>query len=305
MAHRENEADIVMMNHYHGEPPDPFVSGQHMIISIVMLRHPIKTVPSIILYKCYHNRSVKPFVSVTLHHCILALISMRNSKESTIPPTVFVATGNLVDKIINQRNTFKYNGSPNRNTSEAAFLDGTTSSSSFKRTHNALTHHHIKELIASWIIGYNLINEILNPVDKIRKQWIHQKSWNHMTLLPFYSGNTNNLLKPLEEWGENVKIIVGYTKFNISTTTHRFPINISAFKRSILADAFQLFDQCIPTNIDPDMTILDDMIVTQFQGRILVCHKNFNNSTTTDSFQSLTPNIGVGNIYLSRCSPSN
>jgi hypothetical protein len=89
--------------------------------------------------------------------------------------------------------------------------------------------------------------------------------------------------------GRKCEIIVGYTKFNISTTTHRFPINISAFKRSILADAFQLFDQCIPTNIDPDMTILDDMIVTQFQGRILVCCNKCNSSTTTQRILSAGP----------------
>jgi hypothetical protein len=70
-------------------------------------------------------------------------------------------------------------------------------------------------LIALKINRYNLINEVLNPVDEIIKQWSHRKSWNHMKSLLFYSGNTKNLLKPLEEWGENVKIIVGYTKFNI------------------------------------------------------------------------------------------
>jgi hypothetical protein len=144
MAHRENEADTVMMNHYHGEPPDSFVSGQHMIIDIIMPSPTIKTVPSIIHSKCYHNMAIKPSVSVILCHCILDLISMRNSKESTITPTIFVATGNFVDKIIHQRNTLKYNGSPNRATSEAAFLDGTTSSSSLKRTHNPSTHHHVK-----------------------------------------------------------------------------------------------------------------------------------------------------------------
>jgi hypothetical protein len=77
--------------------------------------------------------------------------------------------------------------------------------------------------------------------------------------------------------GGNVKIIVGSTKFNISTTIHRFQINISAFERSILEDAFRLFDQCHPTNIDPDMTILDGMIAAQFRGRILVLRKNFDN----------------------------
>jgi hypothetical protein len=208
MAHRENEADIVMMNQYHGEPPDP----QDMIIDIIMPRLPIKTVPSIIHFKCYHNMSIKPSDSVTLNHWILDQISM---KESTITPTMFVATGNFVDKNFHQRNTLKYNGSPNRATREAAFLDGATSSSSLKRTHNASTHHYVKELIALKILGYNLINEILNPVEKIRKQCSHWKSWNHITLLLFYSENTNNLLTTLKEWGENVKIIVGYTKFNI------------------------------------------------------------------------------------------
>jgi hypothetical protein len=56
---------------------------------------------------------------------------------------------------------------------------------------------------------------------------------------------------------------------------------------SIPEDSFQLFYQCNPTNIDPDMTILVSMIGTQFWGRILVCHEKFNNSTTPDPFQSV------------------
>jgi hypothetical protein len=52
-------------------------------------------------------------------------------------------------------------------------------------------------------------------------------------------------------------------------------------------DSFQLFDHCNLSNFDSDMSILACMIATQFQGRILVHRKNFNNSTTTDSFQSV------------------
>jgi hypothetical protein len=84
-----------------------------------------------------------------------------------------------------------------------------------------------------------------------------------------------------------VKIIVGYTKVNISRTTHWFQINILAVERSILSDAFQLFYQCNPTNIDPNMTILDGMIATQSRDRILVRQEKCNNSTTTDPFQSV------------------
>jgi hypothetical protein len=53
-----------------------------------------------------------------------------------------------------------------------------------------------------------LINEKLNPVDEIRKQWKHWKIWNHLKPLLFYSGNTNDLIKPAEEGGEEAKIIV-------------------------------------------------------------------------------------------------
>jgi hypothetical protein len=245
MGHRENEAYTVIMNHYHGEDPDQFNSAQHMITDIIVRfsqndvpRPPIKIVPRIILSKGFNTMPIKSSVSMALHHCGLALISW-NSKESTITPTMFGATMNFMDQIINQRKTLKYNGEPNRTIrcgfgcSEAVFLDGTTSSSSLKRTHNASTHLYIKELIASKILGYNLINDILNSVDKIRKQWNHQNSWNHMKSLLFYYVSTNNLLKPLDERGENVKIIVGYTKFDISTTIHWFQINISAFERYI------------------------------------------------------------------------
>jgi hypothetical protein len=43
------------------------------------------------------------------------------------------------------------------------------------RTNNASTYHYSKELIASRILGYDLINENLNHVDEKIKQW---KQWN-------------------------------------------------------------------------------------------------------------------------------
>jgi hypothetical protein len=180
-----------------------------------------------------------------------------------------------VDQSINQTNTLEYNDAPNITTryvfgySEAAFLDSTTSSSALKRAHNASTYHHIKELIASKIIGYNLINEKLNPVDEISKQWKHWKIWNHRKPLHFYSVDTGNPNNPAEEWGEKVKMTVSSNNFNISPNTHLFEAIISSLERYIHVDAFQVFDHQNTTGIGEDTIILAIIIRTQFHHTIL------------------------------------
>jgi hypothetical protein len=287
MVQRENKNYTVfymrIMNHSYGEPPDQVFYAWHMIIDIRI---------ALVDSKCYHNKFIKPSVSMILHHCQLALISW-HSKEETNSPYTLGAVWNFVDQSIKQTHTLDYNGAPNTPTrfvlgySEAAFIDGTTFSSPLKRKHNTLTYQHIKELIALKITGYNLINEKLNPVDKISKQWKHRMIWNHMKSLLFCSGDSNDLMKPAEEWGEKVKNIVGCNKFNISTTTYRFQPITSALERSTPIDSFQLFDQCNPINIDPDMTILASMIAPQFRGRILLHCEKCNNSTTNHLFQSV------------------
>jgi hypothetical protein len=84
-----------------------------------------------------------------------------------------------------------------------------------------------------------LINEKLNYADEINKQWKHFNVLYHPTSFLFYSEDTEYQMKPVDEWGEKVKIVVGYYKFNISTTTHWFQIIILAFGRSISLDALQ------------------------------------------------------------------
>jgi hypothetical protein len=60
-----------------------------------------------------------------------------------------------------------------------------------------LSSHHSIDCIKEDLV--NLINENLNPVDGMRKQWKHQMIWNHMKSLLFYSGDTNDQIKPAEE----------------------------------------------------------------------------------------------------------
>jgi hypothetical protein len=109
----------------------------------------------------------------------------------------------------------------------------------------------------------------------------NRKTWSHLKPLLFYSGYTNDLIKPAEEWGEEENILVVCNKFNISTTTYRFQAIISALDRSIIIDVLQLFNHCNLTSINYDMTILVKNIVTPFQGIIPVSCKKGNNSTIT------------------------
>jgi hypothetical protein len=87
--------------------------------------------------------------------------------------------------------------------------------------------------------------------------------------------------------GRKAEIFVGCNKFNISTTTYWFQTITLELEIYTPVDSFQLFDQCNLTNIDPNMTILASMIVSQFRGIILVLQEKCSNSTTTNPFQSI------------------
>jgi hypothetical protein len=151
-----------------------------------------------------------------------------------------------------------------------------TPSSSLRRKHVTLSYHHVRVWIVSRILGYYCY-EKLNPLDEISKKWKHWKIWNQLMSLLCYSGDTNDLIKPVEEWGEEAKIIVGSNKFNISTTTHAFQTIILALERPTALNALQLFDLSNTTSISDELAILVNTIVTQFQGIIPVCCKKGNN----------------------------
>jgi hypothetical protein len=130
--------------------------------------------------KCYHSMFINSLVSVILHHCRLALIS-RHYKEATNNSYTPGAIWNFVDQSINQTITLEYNGAPNIPTrfffwiQRSGFHRRHNLQFIIERTHNEKTYWHIKQLIALKIIGYHVINEKLNPVYKLSKQWQHQK----------------------------------------------------------------------------------------------------------------------------------
>jgi LPS sulfotransferase NodH len=81
-------------------------------------------------------------------------------------------------------------------------------------------------------------------------------------------------MRPADEWGEMVKIIVDYIKYNISTTTHWFQTVITAFERSTSVKGLKLFDHCNTSSINDDMTILTSMIATQLEAELLFVVRN-------------------------------
>jgi hypothetical protein len=87
-----------------------------------------------------------------------------------------------------------------------------------KRRCNALPYNHIREPISSKILEYHLIDERLDPVNKVSKKGSRCNMCNHRKPLLLYSLNTNGMIRPAEESVEKAKIILQ----QYSRTTHPF-----------------------------------------------------------------------------------
>jgi hypothetical protein len=72
------------------------------------------------------------------------------------------------------------------------------------------------------IVGCHMVGEKFNPFDKLSKKQTHQKIWDHIKQLLFYSGNPCYLIKPGKELVEKAKITASCNNFNISPTTYLF-----------------------------------------------------------------------------------
>jgi hypothetical protein len=92
-------------------------------------------------------------------------------------------------------------------------------------------------LIASKNLGYHSVGGKFDPADRLDKQLKHYKIWSYLKTLLFYSGDPGDLINPVENWGEKVKIIGGCNNLNISRITHPFQTIISALERPTPLDA--------------------------------------------------------------------
>jgi hypothetical protein len=131
----------------------------------------------------------------------------------------------------------------------ATVRDSTATHSLPKQHYDASAYNHVSKCTASMIVGSHLVNEKVNPANKVGKQWKQYKSWNHLKTYIFYSGDPGDLIKPAEKWGEKMKIIDGCSNLNSSTTIHLFQTIILALERYTYVDAIQVLQHHYPTGI--------------------------------------------------------
>jgi hypothetical protein len=140
-----------------------------------------------------------------LHLCNQTLVDWYPKRQATVETATFgsefTAARIAVDQIIEFRTTLRYLGVP---VSEKSYMFGdnqaviTNSSiphSSLSKRHNALTYHHVREMIAANILGYYWIDDKNNPADIVSKHWSYPQIWHLLKPLLFYSGDTFDLLE--------------------------------------------------------------------------------------------------------------
>jgi hypothetical protein len=90
---------------------------------------------------------------------------------------VFTVAQIFVDQIVNQWNTLDHLGLSDNSKrflcdgNQVVVMNSLISHSSLQRTHKAINFHHIRELIASKVLGYHLVNAKFNLADKVSKRW--------------------------------------------------------------------------------------------------------------------------------------
>jgi hypothetical protein len=89
---------------------------------------------------------------------------------------------------------------------QAVVMNSSIPHSLLNKRHNALSYHHVREMIAAKILGYYWIDGKLNPADIVSKNWAYLQIWYLLKPLLFYSGDPGDLIGYEEGQKEKVKI---------------------------------------------------------------------------------------------------
>jgi hypothetical protein len=120
----------------------------------------------------------------------------------------FTAARIAVDQIINLRTTLRYLGVPVHHKSymfgynQAVVMNSSIPHSSLNKIHNALSYHHVREMIAANIMGYYWIDGKMNPAEILSKHWAYPQIWHLLKPLLFYSGDPGDRIEQSEEQKE-------------------------------------------------------------------------------------------------------
>jgi hypothetical protein len=129
----------------------------------------------------YYDMLTGRSVSGILHLCNQTLIDWYSKWHATVETATFVseftAARIAVDQIIDLRKTLLYLGVPIHHKSymfgdnHAVVMNSSIPHSSLDKSHNALSYHRVRTMIAAKILGYYWIDGKLNTADIVSKNW--------------------------------------------------------------------------------------------------------------------------------------
>jgi hypothetical protein len=127
----------------------------------------------------YHDILTGGSVTGILHLCNQTLIDWYSKRQATVETATFglefTAARIAVDQIIDLRATLLHLGVPVHHKSymfgenQAVVMNSSIPHSSLNKRHNALSYHHVREMIAAKILGYYWIDGKLNHADIVSK----------------------------------------------------------------------------------------------------------------------------------------
>jgi hypothetical protein len=104
-------------------------------------------------------------------------------ESATFGSDEFIAARIAVDQIIDLQTTLQYLGVPVHHKrymygdNHAVIMNSSIPHSSLNKQQNALSYHHVREMIAAKILGYYWIYGKLNPADIVSKHWAYLQIW--------------------------------------------------------------------------------------------------------------------------------
>jgi hypothetical protein len=123
-----------------------------------------------------------------------------SKKQATVETATygseFVAARTCVEQIIDLRTTLRYLGVPIR---DKSFMFGDNKSvvdssmqvnAKLHKRHTILSFNHVRECIASKMVGFYFIHVESNPADILSKHWGYSQIWTRLKALLFWMGDT-------------------------------------------------------------------------------------------------------------------
>jgi hypothetical protein len=164
------------------EPLDKYVTLSHYVGATLM-----------------HDITSGKSVTGILHLVNKTPIDWYSKKQATVETATYGSELVCVEQVIDLRNTLRYLGVPIR---DKSYMFGDKKSvvdinmqlhTKLHKRHTMLSFHHVREAIASGIVGFFYIPGDINPADILSKHWGYSQIRERLKSFLFWKGDTTDL----------------------------------------------------------------------------------------------------------------